>query len=155
MGAREELVAAAQALTARGQAPFSPAQLIAEARSNGSRYPDATLRSFVIGPMCVNSPNHHAVQYGDLERVGHGQYRLAGTSGAGPVGVGDPPAGSNPTWTRMGETPASGGHPTDEWGWEGNVQASVVRHLAVTGWDIRRVADTASRAPDPVEPEPG
>lgn len=35
--------------------------------------------------------------------------------------------------------------PHEEWFWEGNVQATIVRHLATEGWDIRRVADTASR----------
>lgn len=33
----------------------------------------------------------------------------------------------------------------DEWFWEGNVQAALVSHLAVTGWRILRTADTASR----------
>lgn len=35
--------------------------------------------------------------------------------------------------------------PEDEWHTEANVQASVVRHLATTGWSILSVADTATR----------
>jgi hypothetical protein len=35
--------------------------------------------------------------------------------------------------------------PSKEWFWEGNVQAAVVAHLVAVGWDIIRVADTASR----------
>ncbi len=77
MGAREDLLDAARRLTQRGRSPFSPAELITEARAAGSNYPDTTLRTFIAGPMCLNSPDHHAVQYGDLLRVGHGSYRLA------------------------------------------------------------------------------
>ncbi|HIJ71180.1 MAG TPA: MarR family transcriptional regulator [Planctomycetes bacterium] len=33
------------------------------------------------------------------------------------------------------------------WFWEGNVQAAVVRYLAIQGYNIRSVADTASRQP--------
>jgi hypothetical protein len=32
---------------------FSPTQIIAEARSLGTTYPDTTLRTFIVGPMCV------------------------------------------------------------------------------------------------------
>lgn len=56
---------------------FAPAQLITEARSAGSTYPDTTLRTFIVGPMCLNSPDHHAVQYDDLERVARGLLRLS------------------------------------------------------------------------------
>lgn len=137
MGAREDLLGAAERLTGRGRTPFSPAELIEEARSGGSNYPDTTLRTFIVGPMCVNSPDNHAVQYGDLMRVGRGLYRLAGDVERGTVTV-----------TRREDVPKAVevvAAPHEEWFWEGNVQAAVVRHLAADGWDIRRVADTASR----------
>jgi hypothetical protein len=138
MGAREDLLDAARRLARRGRSPFSPADLIADARAAGSNYPDATLRTFVVGPMCLNSPDNHAVQYGDLVRVGRGAYRLATLSDA-PGATTDRP-----------EAPVTRGEPKGDapeaaWFWEGNVQAAVVRHLAAEGWHIRRVADTASR----------
>src|SRR5690242_11952489 len=77
VGAREDLLRAARELTRRGRSTFSPADLIAEARSHGSAYAETTLRTFIVGPMCLNSPDNHAAQYGDLWRVGRGTYRLA------------------------------------------------------------------------------
>lgn len=144
MGAREELLAAARALTKRGSVPFSPKELIAEARQHGCGYPDTTLRTFINGPMCVNSPDHHAVQYADLVRIAHGLYRLAADS-AGPVTQRPRPAAvqhsDSVTPTYDGSTALA----QDEWYWEGNVQAAIVRHLAAAGWHIRRVAETATR----------
>lgn len=139
MGAREELLAAVRSLADRGLTAFSPAQVIAEARSLGSTYPDTTLRTFIVGPMCVNSPDHHAVQYGDLERVARGLYRLrvAGDVAAGPPSLG--PEALVDTAEVVAATDYD-----EEWFWEGNVQASVVNHLAATGWKIRRVANTAT-----------
>lgn len=137
MGAREDLLAAAERLTERGGVPFSPAELIAEARSAGSNYPDTTLRTFIVGPMCLNSPDNHAVQCGDLLRVGRGLYRLAGHGERGDV----EPTPAQPA-AKAAEAVTA---PDEAWFWEGNVQAAVVRHLAADGWHIRRVADTASR----------
>ncbi len=94
--------------------------------------------------MCVNSPDHHTVQYGDLRRVGRGLYRLSNDDSPArptpPVPVPDPPV--SPEGPAPSETPVDA---TTEWWWEGNVQAAVVRHLAADGWDIHRVADTSSR----------
>lgn len=143
MGAREDLLGAAARLTSRGQAPFSPADLIAEARNQGCNYPDTTLRTFIVGPMCVNSPDNHAVQYGDLQRVGRGQYRLV-----------DGPSVADFDPATVDELDALDHEPLDEaapydtaedWFTERRVQALVVRHLAAGGWEIRRVADTTSR----------
>jgi hypothetical protein len=138
VGAREDLLGAAERLTERGRSPFSPAELIAEARSGGSNYPDSTLRTFIVGPMCVNSPDNHAVQYGDLFRVGRGLYRLAAEAERGTIEIPERASAVAPV-ARLVEAPH------EAWFWEGNVQATVVRHLASEGWHIRRVADTASR----------
>jgi hypothetical protein len=138
LGAREDLLEAASRLTDRGQAPFSPADLIAEARSAGSNYPDTTLRTFIVGPMCVNSPDNHAVQYGDLFRVERGLYRLAVDAEKGSVPVAERPAAAPRAAAVVEE-------PHEAWSWEGNVQAAIVRHLAAESWNIRRVADTVSR----------
>ena len=145
MGAREELLAAAQHLRSAGQTTFSPAQLIAAASEMGCAYPDTTLRTFVNGPMCQNSPDHHAVQYGDLIRVGHGQYRLASASEATQE---EPARDTNVPVTQSVppvEPPPGSSTPVTDWRWEGNVQAAIVKWLAVGGWSIRRVADTAAR----------
>lgn len=87
--------------------------------------------------MCLNSPDNHAVQYGDLTRVGRGLYRLARDGERGTVPISRPD-----DVPKAAEVVAA---PHEEWFWEGNVQAAVVRHIAAEGWDIRRVADTASR----------
>ena len=142
LGARSDLLGAARALTQRGLVSFSPADLIAEARRQGSSYPESTLRTFIGGPMCSNSPNHHAAQYNDLLRVSHGQYRLIegiDVEQRTPVPATNPPIHEAATATESNLAKAEG-----EWFWEGNVQATVVHHLASAGWTIRRVADTAS-----------
>jgi hypothetical protein len=89
--------------------------------------------------MCDNSPDNHAVQYHDLERVGRGLYRLLGTE---PVAA-DWPAPAPEALVDAAALSAPLAH-DDEWFWEGNVQAAVVSHLAATGWRIRRVANTAT-----------
>lgn len=144
MGAREDLLAAAHGLTARGVTPFSPLELIDEARLNGCAYPDSTLRTLIVGPMCVNSPNHHAVQYRDLERVGRGQYRLVPASSrvaAAEHGADASRRTQSPRHPRP-KGPKSG---ADEWYGEASVQALVVRYLVSEGWSITRVADTLTR----------
>lgn len=48
-----------------------------------------------------------------------------------------------------GSPPPTGGGgqagTTEPWFWEGNVQAAIVKHLAMHGWAIRSVVDTANR----------
>lgn len=143
MTARDDLRRAAESLAERGRSPFSPAELIAEARSSGSTYPDSTLRTFIVGPMSINTPDNHAINYGDLVRVGRGQYRLAE---AGDELLVEEAGVSEPDGVEVDEAaaPTALGVPDEEWSWEGNVQSAVVRSLAGDGWDIRRVADTAS-----------
>lgn len=145
MGAREDVLSAAQELTARGRSPFSPAEVIREARRQGSTYSDATLRTHIVSAMCVNAPSHHASQYRDLERVGRGQYVLTASGATPGVGI-DPRARSPRKRPREaagpGSVPASG-QATRDWYWEGNVQAALVAHLSQGGWRILRVADTA------------
>lgn len=141
VGAREDLLAAARSLQARGIRAFSPAQLIAEARSAGSIYPDTTLRTFIVGPMCLNSPDHHAVQYGDLERVARALYRLVSASDSTAAAPEVPPGPEALVDAAVQNVTLGDG---EEWFWEGNVQSSVVRHLVEKGWSIRRVANTAT-----------
>src|SRR2546430_2504651 len=130
MGAREDLLAAARALSGRGIAVFSPAQLIAEARANGSTNLDSTLRTFIVGPMCLNSPDNHPVQYGDLERVSRGLYRLVSADQPRGIGIpGEPPSPLPP----VDEPEPSKTDDDTDWFWEGNVQATVVGHLAAGG----------------------
>lgn len=74
---------------------LSPAELIAGARSRGSTYPDTTLRTLIVSQICVNAPNYHAVQYGDLVRIGRGLYRLADAASTGQV-AGGPVAPDRP-----------------------------------------------------------
>lgn len=78
MTARTDLKQAATALAARGQSPFSPAELIAEAGRRGSTYLETTLRTHIVSSMCVNAPGPSGGIYPDLERVGRGLYRLVG-----------------------------------------------------------------------------
>jgi hypothetical protein len=98
-----------------------------------------TLRTLIVGPMCVNSPDHHAVQYGELVRVSHGQYELVSRRAnfsVPEVVIDDAPADTESVGVQLGHD--------DEWFWEGNIQAAVVRHLAAEGWRILRVANMST-----------
>jgi hypothetical protein len=110
------------------------------ALDSGCAYPDTTLRTFIDGPMCLNSPDHHAAQYGDLARAGRALYRLAVGDDLAATEQQPPPPPS--TADALVEAAAPAGAP---WFWEGNVQAAVVHQLASDRWHIRRVADTAIR----------
>jgi len=152
MGAREELLSAARSLTDDGMSLFSPAELIAKARSQGSTYSDSTLRTHIVSVMCGNAPDHHSTKYRDFERVGRALYRLTpvGPTGADPSFTADaaaeavrPARTERPTATPQVRDTAPVAH-DDEWFWEGNVQAAVVTHLAHQGWQIKRVASTST-----------
>ncbi len=77
MTCRDDVLAAFARLIARtSREAFSPAEIVREVRSQGTRYRESTIRTHITSPMCANAPDHHAVVYDDLERVGHGLYRL-------------------------------------------------------------------------------
>ena len=135
--AREVLIAAAESLTRRGVVPFSPSELIEEARAKGSTHAEMTLRTHISSHMCVNAPTH---LYDDFEKVSRGNYRLAKFQ-QGPVERALRAPLDNPDWL----DDATVADRSREWFWEGNVQAAVVRFLDAEGWSIRRVANTASR----------
>jgi hypothetical protein len=75
---REEILDAIEALLKRSRSDvFSLDQVIKEIERRGTAYAESSIRTHVTSRMCANSPDHHAVVYDDLERVGHGLYRLA------------------------------------------------------------------------------
>lgn len=41
----------------------------------------------------------------------------------------------------------SGAQPDRPWHWEGNIQATLARHLAASGWTVTATADTATKEP--------
>ena len=82
MSAREDIKRAAAALTDQGQVPFSPIELIGEARKLGCLYRDPTLRTHIVNYMCINAGGESAGMYPDLLRVSRGLYRLADGSSA-------------------------------------------------------------------------
>lgn len=77
---RDEIIEAFQVLARRHERDvFSPSDIVGEMRHQGSRYQESTIRTHIVSRMCANAPDHHAVVYDDLERVGPGLYRLRGT----------------------------------------------------------------------------
>lgn len=77
MTCRDEILMAFAALERRtGREAFSPAEILSEMRRTGTAYADSTIRTHVVSRMCANAPDHHAVTYGDLERVDAGLYRV-------------------------------------------------------------------------------
>lgn len=77
MTCRDEILAAVRQLAIRtSRDAFSPAEIVKEVRLQGSGYKESTIRTHVTSRMCADAPDHHAVVYDDLERVGRGLYRL-------------------------------------------------------------------------------
>jgi hypothetical protein len=143
MTARQEILEVARDLTARGLAPFSPKQVVAELRQRGTRYRDSTIRTHVIDIMCADSPHEGTVSFDDLRRVGRGLYALneqptSEAAVARPSRVASSEVGANVT-----EREAR------SWSWEGNVQDAFVRFLVDEGWTVVATADTASRQQGP------
>lgn len=77
MTCRDDVLAAFARLMARtSREAFSLEKIVREVRSPGSDYRESTIRTHVTSRMCANAPDHHAVVYNDLERIGHGLYRI-------------------------------------------------------------------------------
>lgn len=139
MTAREDVLRAARSLTDSGRSEFTPVELVVEAKSQGSRYAETTLRTHIVAYMCIGSPSQRS-GWDDLLRVARGRYRL--NNSAEPA-----PAARTAVVQQPADRPeAEPGHsdPRDEWHWEGNVQAALVTYLALEGWEVVRVADTDS-----------
>jgi hypothetical protein len=146
--ARDELLASARSLVGRGVDSFSPAELIREARARGSTYTESTLRTHIVSHMCVNAPDHSAVQYADFFRIGRGRYRLNDATLNREAAAGPAPRLDSDDVTGHAEstdTDTDASSADQSWSWEGNVQAAVVRHLVARGWNIRRVANTSTK----------
>lgn len=158
MTARDDLLVAATRITRLGSAPFRTAELVAECRRGGSTYADGTLRTMLQAHLCADAGTPEAASAAFV-RVSRGKFVLnpALMSPAAPNGrlsrkeqrqassASTAPTAAEtgaPQATRPSASPLA---PTEEWSWEGNVQAAVVRLLAGDRWDIVRVADTASR----------
>lgn len=133
--------------------PFTAAEVL---RWFAGRYPDiasSAVRAH-IQAMTGNAPNrleNHPYLGGlspVLRRLSRGSYaRWTGStlstyerSAAGEQAQAPAPSLSQPTEARLLTTVA-----TDEWFWEGNVQAKLIAHLVEQGYDVVRVADTGSR----------
>lgn len=71
MGAREEIL---EAIRRIDREPFTVMDVLREMR--GTRYAESTIRTHITSRMCADAPDNHGTVYADLERVGHGQYRV-------------------------------------------------------------------------------
>jgi hypothetical protein len=153
---RDEVLAAAESLTAQGSTPFSPADVIAEARRMGSTASAPTIRTGVVQNMRVDTG---ALTSGrGFAKVGRSKYVLAGPAdpdgsleeaAATAPAMAPPPPPPPPPAPALSYPPVATGaaqpvDPPADWFWKGNVQSAVVRVLVADGWDIVRVAHTAS-----------
>jgi hypothetical protein len=151
---RDEVLAAAESLTAQGRTPFSPADVIAEARRMGSTASAPTIRTGVVQNMRVDTG---ALTSGrGFAKVGRSKYVLAGpadpdgsleeAAATAPAMAPPPPPPPAPalSYPPVATGAAQPVDPPADWFWKGNVQSAVVRVLVADGWDIVRVAHTAS-----------
>ena len=142
MSARDDLVAAAQSLHARGLKTFTLSDVVAETVDRGSRYAEVTLRSMVSHHLRIDK-RKVAGGVGFIQ-MSRGVYQLSHSDV-----IFEAPA--VPRSATVDPSPLSDVTPYDSaadargWTWEGNIQAAVVRHVANQGWKIRRVANTESR----------
>jgi len=76
MTARHDILTALPAVRARLKTDvFGPEDVVEELARRGSQYRPSTIRTHVVSRMCRDAPDHHAVTYDELERVGPGLYR--------------------------------------------------------------------------------
>jgi hypothetical protein len=76
-GARQEILAAAAAVTTRSGSPaFSLPDIIAEMHRRGTGYADSTIRTMISSHMCADAHGPGISEYNDLERIDRGTYRL-------------------------------------------------------------------------------
>ena len=145
---RQDALQAGRDLTASGHPLFSPAEVIAQARQNGSNYDTGSIRTHVVSYMCANAPANAKTGRGEFIRVSPGLYRLndreVSTHPRAPTTQRPEPARNEEPPSTPSPRPSEIGTPAD-WYWEGHVQGLLVAYLARTGWSIRRVADTAAR----------
>jgi hypothetical protein len=67
---RDEVLSAFRRLEARhGRNVFTPAEIVQEVQSVTADYKESTIRTHVVSRMCAEAPDHHAVVYGDLDRL--------------------------------------------------------------------------------------
>lgn len=128
--------------------PYTASQIIAWF---ARRYPDiaeSSVRSHInaLNGSNANRGVHHS-HLGNrpplLRQVTRGQYvRWSGSALRAPT-VPAPPTALVSVPRSIVKTVA--GVATEEWFWEGNVQALLLQHLTGEGWDIMRVADTGSK----------
>ena len=77
MTARDEVLAAAGELAAESpEGTFTVEDVVDHLYRLESIYQPSTIRTHVTSRMCVNAPDHHAVTYKDLVRVGESTYKL-------------------------------------------------------------------------------
>jgi hypothetical protein len=74
--ARQEVLQAARTLHSAGITTFSPQQLIEQARRQGARSADSTLRTHIASYMVANIATEHGGRWPDLIRIDRGLYRL-------------------------------------------------------------------------------
>ena len=78
MTARDEVLAAARRLSgASTDGTFTAEDVLTLLHKDGTQYAASTIRTHISSRMCANAPDHHAIVYRDLVRVGDGRYRLA------------------------------------------------------------------------------
>ena len=77
MSCRDEILRCAKIATKNsGLDYFTIPEIIDCMEKHGSKYSESTIRTHITSRMCTNAPDHHAVIYQDLERIGRGTYRL-------------------------------------------------------------------------------
>jgi hypothetical protein len=151
---RDQVLAAAESLTEQRRSPFSPSDVIAEARRMGSTASAPTIRTGVVQNMRVDTG---ALTSGrGFAKIGRSKYVLAGpadpdgsleeAAATAPAMAPPPPPPPAPalSYPPVDTGAAQPVDPPADWFWKGNVQSAVVRVLVADGWDIVRVAHTAS-----------
>jgi hypothetical protein len=100
MTCRDEVIAAFESLQRRdGRVEFSPAEVVAELRCNGSVYPDVTIRTHVVA---------HMLHDGSLVRHSYARYRLA-RNAEGTGSTTEPPMSVVPSTRRTVREPVLDG----------------------------------------------
>ena len=76
MTCREAVLESMRALVRRsGRQVFKVEEIVQEVLAHHA-FKENTVRTHITSRMCADAPDHHGTVYADLDRVGHGLYRL-------------------------------------------------------------------------------
>jgi Holliday junction resolvase-like predicted endonuclease len=127
--------------------PFRASEIVGWFRRHHPDVKEQSLRAHIQGATSnatVESRGPFASRQPLITRIDHGVYRRYSERTTAVAAVAPPRTPSSELSPQRSGTPEPSAE-TEEWHRESKVQAAVVRHLALEGWEVLSVANTATK----------